>query len=359
MPVVVVGAGAVGRLHAQRMTEHEDVVLAGVADPSAAAREFAHQAGVPWAPGVDELLHLEGVRPGAAIVATPNALHAESAIACISHGLPVLVEKPIADTIDSAQRITAAARERGVPLLVGHQRRHNAAVQFARSLIERGAFGRVVGVTLMATWLKPDAYFAMAWRRQPGGGPVLINLIHDIDLLRFLVGEVLEVKAFASSAQRGLPVEDTAAAVLRLSGGALATALVSDAAVAPWNYDLAAGEVDHYPRQLVDSMRIVGSEGSLALPSLQIWRYAGPRARWGWQEPLTSEHAAVQHRDPFAEQLRHLRAVAEGRETPLCSGEDATGTLRVTLALLQAAAATRAPKDDPGAALQGGSICLA
>jgi predicted dehydrogenase len=163
---------------------------------------------------------------------------------------------------------------------------------------------------------------------------VLINLIHDIDMLRFLLGEVESVQAMSSNAVRRHAVEDTAAAVLRFAGGALASMVVTDAAAAPWNWDLAAGEAAHYPQQPVDSHFICGTEGSLTLPQLTHWRYPGAR---GWHEPLTAERTALHRRDPYAEQLRHLRAVAEGREAPLCSGEDGLGTLRATLAVLDAA----------------------
>ena len=335
LPVALIGAGTIGRMHAQCMATHAQVVLAGIADPTPAARDFAQVMGVPWFAEADELL--AKVQPGAAIVATPNALHADAALACIGRGVPVLVEKPIADSVPAALRITAAAEAAGVSVLVGHQRRHGVAVQRARALIGEGAIGRAVAATLLATWLKPTAYFDLAWRRQSGGGPVLINLIHDIDLLRFLLGEVVAVQAMAGNAQRGFDVEDTAAALLQLASGALATALVSDAAVAPWNYDLAAGEAAHYPQQPVDALMIAGTEGSITLPQVHLWRYAGPRERWGWHEELRHEHQPLHRRDPYVEQLRHLRAVAEGRELPLCSGTDATGTLRAALAVLQAA----------------------
>lgn len=335
LPVALIGAGAVGRMHAQHMAQHAQVVLAGIADPAPAARDFAQSMGVPWFAQADELL--AQTRPGAAIVATPNALHAECAIACLARGVPVLVEKPIAESLDAAQRINAAAAAAGVPLLVGHQRRHGVAVQRVRTLIGQGAIGRALTATLLATWLKPAAYFELAWRRQRGGGPVLINLIHDIDLLRFLLGEVVAVQAMASNARRGFEVEDTAAALLQLDSGALATAVVSDAAASPWNYDLAAGEAAHYPRQPVDALLIAGTEGSITLPQVRLWRYAGPRESWGWHEELLQEHTPLHQRNPYTEQLRHLRAVAEGSEPPLCSGTDATGTLRVALAVLQAA----------------------
>jgi predicted dehydrogenase len=237
--------------------------------------------------------------------------------------------------VADAEHLAAAARAAGVPVLVGHQRRHNMAVQRAKRMIEEGAIGHAVAVSMLATWFKPAAYFDVEWRRRKGGGPVLVNAIHDIDLLRFLVGEVTEVHAFAAHAERGFDVEDNAAAVLRLAGGALATLSVTDAAAAPWNYDLASGEWELYAQQPIDALFIAGSAGALSLPQLQHWRYEGERH---WHRPLVRTHEPLHRRDVYAEQLRHLRAVAEGRERPICGAEDGIGTLRAAQAVLESAA---------------------
>lgn len=332
LPIGVIGAGAIGRMHLERLVRHDAVAPGAIADPTDAARELAERLGVPWFADYRDMLAKAAL--GAVIVATPNDTHAEIGIACISRGLPVLMEKPVADSVADAQRLCDAAAAAGVPLMVGHQRRHNPILRRAKALIDEGVLGRPVSATAMATWWKPDAYFDLAWRRSAGGGPVLINLIHDVDLLRFLVGEIAEVQAVTSSAVRGFEVEDTAAITLRFANGALGALSVSDAAVTPWNWDLAAGEAAHYPRQDVNSHFISGTEGSLTLPRLDIWRYRGAK---GWHDPLTHERTAVHAADPYVEQLRHLRAVAEGRETPVCSGTDGLRTLQAIQAVHEAA----------------------
>jgi predicted dehydrogenase len=333
LPVAVLGAGGIGRVHVQRLLAHPECAASGTADPSPAARDWAASLGLPWE--AEPAALLDRVRPAAAVVATPNDQHVPVALECIARGIPVLVEKPIAGDVAAAERLDSAARAAGVPVLVGHQRRHNAAVQRARQMIREGAIGRAVAVSMLAAWFKPAPYFELEWRRRKGGGPVLINAIHDIDLLRFLVGEVAEVHAFAANAERGFEVEDNAAAVLRLASGALATLIVSDAAVAPWNYDLGSGEWELYAQQPVDAMFIAGSAGAISLPQLQHWRYEGERH---WHRPLVRTHEPLHRRDVYAEQLRHLRAVAEGREPPICSAEDGIGTLRAAQAVLESAA---------------------
>jgi len=335
--IALIGAGAIGRMHAERCLRHPDVHLAAIADPTDAGRAFAAALGVPWYADHGELLTCEHV--GAAIVATPNATHLPVGRDCIAHGVAVLVEKPIAGSLADGLALCEAAEAADVPLLVAHHRRHNPVQRRARELVASGVLGRPVAANAMATWLKPDGYFDLAWRRQPGGGPVLINLIHDIDQLRFMLGEIVEVQALTSNRVRGFEVEDTAAVALRFANGALGTLVVSDTVAAPWNWDLAAGEAAHYVQQPVDSMYICGTEGSLTLPSLTLWRYPGAR---GWHEELAAQRAQPHKADPYDEQLRHLRAVAQRREQPLCSGRDALGTLRVALAVLEAAR-TRQP----------------
>lgn len=331
-PLLLIGAGAVGRMHIERCLRHPGVQLLGVADPGDTGRAMAEAAGLRWF--ADHHDALTALRPAAAIVATPNSSHVPIAMACMDRGVAVLVEKPVADQVSDAERLIAHEALTGVPVLVGHQRRHNPILRRARDLVAGGLLGRPVAATVMATWFKPASYFEPSWRRSAGAGPVLINLTHDIDMLLWLLGDVVEVQAMASSALRGFDVEDTAAATLRFSSGALGSLIVSDTAVSPWNWDLAAGEAAHYPRQTVEAHYLCGTEGALTLPGLQVWRYRGTA---GWQNELTQEHTSVHSADPYAEQLSHLCEVVAGRAMPICSAADGLRTLRVTRAVLDAA----------------------
>ena len=194
--------------------------------------------------------------------------------------------------------------------------------------------GRPVAANVLAAWLKPDPYFNAAWRREKGGGPVLINLIHDIDMLRFLLGEVTEVQAMDSHGVRGFEVEDTAAAVLRFASGALAAVIVSDATTSPWCWDMCAGEQGQYPRQDVISHQNLGTHGSLSLPDLGLWHYRGERS---WHAELSHEVTRVHEADPYTRQLEHFAAVIAGQAEPLCSAVDGLRTLAATLAVHDAA----------------------
>ncbi|HJQ60543.1 MAG TPA: Gfo/Idh/MocA family oxidoreductase [Vineibacter sp.] len=340
--IALIGAGMIAPAHITGAAAVPGIRLSAIADPSDAARKLADGAGVRWF--TDHRTLLELARPDAVVVATPNALHVPVALDCIAAGVPVLVEKPIADTVEEAQRLCAAADAAGLPLLVGHHRRHNPIIRRAHQLVRDGALGRLVSINVLAAMLKPDAYFDTAWRRAPaGGGPVLINLIHEIDLLRFLYGEIITVEAITSSAVRGLPVEDTAAILLRFANGALGAITLSDAAVSPWSWDLASGENPAFFQPDVETHFLCGTEGALTLPRLNLWRYPGAR---GWNEPIAARSERPERGDPYGEQLRHLAAVVRGEEQPVISGIDGTRTLRATQAV-HTAARTRRPVDLP------------
>src|SRR5271168_509303 len=105
--IALIGAGTIGRTHVRAATETPGVTIIGIADPSPAAKTLADEFDIAWRP--DHHALLAAARPDGAIVATPNALHVPLALDCIAAGVSVLVEKPIADTVEEAQRLSAAA----------------------------------------------------------------------------------------------------------------------------------------------------------------------------------------------------------------------------------------------------------
>lgn len=326
------GAGLIGRSHIRHIAPLDECELAAIADPQPQAKQIAEEAGARHFSALEDMLDAGGL--GGVIVATPNIAHADNAVACIERGIPVLVEKPIADTVADAMRIAEASAKHNVPVLVGHHRRHNPVLKRARQMILGGALGRIASVTAFVTFLKPDPYFDVAWRREPGGGPVAINVIHAVDDLRYLCGEIAGMKAFVSNALRGFPVEDSAAVAMRFESGAMGTLTLSDKAAAPWSWELTSGENPAYPHSPEDCYFVAGTDGAIAVPSLRHWSYGKER---GWNAPLSMTRVNVEHADPLTLQLRHFCAVIEGRERPIITAGDAIRTLAATLAIHEAA----------------------
>ena len=338
--IAVVGAGLIGRAHAAVIGQTPGCVLAAIVDPSPVAATLAAEAGVPVRASLDELLARD--RPDAVVLATPNALHLPQALACLAAGLPVLVEKPVAANVAEAQALVRAAGERGVPVLVGHHRAHSPLMARACEVVASGALGRLVAVSGSALFAKPAQYFVDGpWRREPGGGPILINLIHEVHNLRMLCGEIVAVQAMASNAVRGFPVEDTVVVSLRFASGVLGSFVLSDTAGSARSWEQTAGENPAYPRHDdEDCYLVAGTRGSLAVPTLRTRTYP-EGSEPSWWTPFVASRLEVERADPLVRQMEHFVAVARGAVQPKVSARDGLANLRVTEAIAEAARSGR------------------
>jgi predicted dehydrogenase len=253
----------------------------------------------------------------------------------------VLVEKPIGDTVEGATRLVEAGERADVPVLTGHHRNYSPIMAKAREIVRSGVLGTVVAVVGTALFHKPDDYFDVGggWRREPGGGPILLNLIHEVNNLQSLVGDVVRVQSTTSNATRRLPVEDTAAMVFTFANGALGTFLLSDTAASPRSWEQTSQENASYPTYPdEDCYHIAGTAGSLSVPTMRLRTFRGTRS---WHEPFETSTVTVERSDPLANQVEHFVAVIRGEAQPVCSGRDGLNTLRVVDAVVEAARSGR------------------
>src|SRR6266581_3327617 len=271
--IAVAGAGLIGLRHIEETQRSQSAQLSAIVDPSPRAAEIAKREGVPLYSSLDELI--AKARPDGIVLATPNQMHVEQSLQCIAAGVPVLVEKPIAHTLEEGKRLVEAAERANAKLLVGHHRPHSPILHKAVETVKSGVLGPIVGVIGSAVFYKPDSegYYdgPNAWRREPGGGPILLNMIHEVGNLRALVGEIVAVQAFASNATRGFPVEDTVAINLRFENGALGTFMLSDTAASARSWEQTSQENKSYASyDDEDCYVIVGTDGSLAVPTMRL-----------------------------------------------------------------------------------------
>jgi predicted dehydrogenase len=208
----------------------------------------------------------------------------------------------------------------------------------ATQVVQEGRLGRLVAVQGSAVFMKPDAYFAAApWRRAPGGGPILLNMIHEVHNLRMLCGEIAEVQAFGSNAVRSFGVEDTVAINLRFVNGAVGSFLLSDTAACARSWEQTSGEnkaYAAYPDE--DCYVVMGTLGSLSVPTMRLKTYASA-ADASWWKPFAEEVVATLRDDPIRRQMEHFGAVVRGEAAPLVSAHDGLANLRVTEAIATAA----------------------
>ena len=332
--IAIAGAGMIGQAHIKRVLEEPQAELAAIIDPSPNAKEQAAKLRVPIYADLEEALRSE--KPDGVVIATPNQLHVANGLSAVRAGVPMLLEKPVSGDVESAMELVNAAEAANVPILVGHHRRHSPLIQRAKEIVGSGRLGKITAVNGLCLFRKPKDYFEgkSGWRREPGGGVVLINLIHVIDDLRNICGDIIAIQAAESNAARGFAVEDTAAMILHFASGALGTLTISDAANAPWSWELTSGENKAYPYTDQFCYLVSGMEGSVTIPRLDFWRHQGD----GWWTPMNTERSIVPEQDPLTMQMRHFCEVIRGEAMPVLDGRGGTRTLETTLAVKKAAA---------------------
>lgn len=181
--------------------------------------------------------------------------------------------------------------------------------------------GRVVAVNGLWTLYKPPEYFdaPTEWRRLASAGPVLINLIHDVDILHYLFGPIVRVFAEGATSQRGHPAEEGAAITLKFANGIVGTFILCDAVASPYNFESGTGENPTIYQTGQDFYRILGTNGTLSVPDMTLWSYGDGRK--SWTEAIQAQTLDVQDtKVPFELQIEHFARVVRGQEAPNCSG---------------------------------------
>src|SRR3954467_489795 len=286
----VIGCGTISVVHLGAITGLDGVDLVGVCNTDAdRAAEVGEKYGVPWFTDHAELLAT--VRPQVVHVCTPHNQHVPVAIDSLDAGVAVLVEKPVAHTVGEAERLLAANRAHpGVQVGVCLQNRYNASVQAARGLLGTGELGRVLGGSATLLWHRDPAYYeARPWRgrvRESGGGVLINQAIHTLDLLEWLLGDVVQVRSHTGryALDGVVDVEDTAYVLLDHAGGARSVvfATVTNVADSPVTIEIVTEGAVLLIR---DDLTVTYADGrveAVAEPRVDT----GGRAYWGASHAL-------------------------------------------------------------------------
>ena len=260
-------------------------------------------------------------------IATDSGVHAEIALACLEAGLHVIVEKPMAMSMDDADAIIRKAEETGLKVAVCHQNRFNLAVQRMREALEQGRFGRLSHGSIHVRWNRNRAYYEQApWRGlwASDGGALMNQCIHGIDLLRWMLGDEVE-EVYGLTRQQFhdyLECEDVGMAVLKFRNGAIATV---------------EGTVNVYPKNLEETLYLFGETGTVKLGgtscnNIDVWDFAESEAEDEESRGLkeaTSNVYGNGHTSLYADMLS---AIAENRQ-PYVNAVAGRAALEVVLAI--------------------------
>ena len=261
----IIGAGAISAFHASSMANLENVELIGFYDPvKAAAEKRAAEFNCKAYTDFEEFLANPEIQ--AVTIGIPTGLHGKIAIQAAKAGKHILCEKPLEITPELCDEIIRTCEENNVLMATVFQSRFTESVQKVKAAFDAGRFGKMILTSAQVRWYRDSDYYSKSpWRgtwKMDGGGALMNQSIHTVDLLLYLNGDPAEVSAFADTLTHDIEVEDTLCAALRYKNGSMGTIEVSTSC--------APG----FPRRLEFS----GSKGSVTIEEDQI-------VRWSFVEP--------------------------------------------------------------------------
>jgi predicted dehydrogenase len=328
MKILIAGLGSIGRRHLHNLLDlgERDILLYRTRRSTLPEDELGAF------PVVTDLNAALDWHPEAAIIANPTALHLETAIPAARAGCHLLLEKPLSHTAEGLPALRQAVQQGGGQVLVGFQFRFHPGLRRTATWIAQGAVGRPLSFhahwgEYLPDWHPWEDYRRGYSARSDLGGGVILTLSHPLDYLRWLLGEVDSLWAFAGkSGELDIDVEDTAEIGLRFQNGAIGSL-----------------HLNYNQRPPAHTLEIIGTRGTLSWDNRDgvAALYQAERKEWQRVAPenLLDLKRPFERNDLFLAEMRHFLALARGEVTPVCSLEDGIAALRLALAAQESARA--------------------
>ncbi len=276
--MAILGCGRISYKHVEAIVQNKDdielVAVCDIVESRAVDRKKQYEqiisnSNISVYTDYKEMLKIEAI--DAVAIATESGYHAKHALYCLELKKHIIVEKPMAMSVEDAQQMIVSAERNGVKLAVSHQNRFNAPIQKLRRAIEEGRFGRIINGTARVLWTRDDHYYKQApWRgtKELDGGTLMNQCIHNIDLLQWMMNsDVIRVHAERDTFLRDIEMEDFGALLLRFDSGAIG---------------IVEGSACVYPRNLEETLSIFGEKGTvviggLAVNEIKVWQFEDER----------------------------------------------------------------------------------
>lgn len=279
MNFAIIGCGRISKNHVEALINNKDICtlvsVCDVIESKAAERKKQYEDNMCDSIRVNvytdykQMLQNENI--DCVSICTESGYHARIAIDCLNAGKNILIEKPMAMSVEDADRINSLAKEKGLKVGVCHQNRFNPPIQKLRRALEEGRFGKIINVTARILWTRDQNYYNQAsWRgtKELDGGTLMNQCIHNIDLLQWMVGsEVERVHCERGTFLRDIEMEDFGAILIRFKSGTIG---------------IVEGSACVYPKNLEETLSIFGENGTvviggLAVNKIQTWHFADER----------------------------------------------------------------------------------
>jgi predicted dehydrogenase len=320
--ILIAGLGSIGRRHMGNLRQLgiDDILLYRTKpEPVKEAPELLV---------FTDLAQALAARPDIVIVSTPTAHHLEVALPAARTGCNLFIEKPLSHSWEGIVELLSVIQDQHLVALIGFDLRFDPGLCHVKTLLEDGCIGRVVAIQSQVGQYLPDWHPSEDYRKSSSasvdkGGGVILDLIHELDYVSWLIGPISRLTCFADRIS-GLEIttEDTAAILLRFENGAIGTV-----------------HLDYIQRDPSRTCRIIGTEGTI------LWDYYAKKVRWHvakreiWQE---FEYGSFQRNDRFVAEMQHLLACLRGQELPRVDAIWGSRILKVALMAKESALTGRA-----------------
>ncbi len=324
----IVGCGHIAKKHVEAIQKAPGAELVAVCDTNPQRlQEYVTEYGIKGYTDLAEMLQDDSI--DVVNICTPSGYHAPLAVQAADAGKHIIVEKPIALTLEDADAIIEACQRNGVKLSVVHPNRFRPAIQVLKGAMEEGSFGKLSHANATVRWNRNQEYFDKdPWRgtKALDGGVLMNQAIHNLDLMIWMMGEPEEVSSFSATRLRNIEAEDVSVGVVRFKNGALG---VVEAAVTI------------YPRNLEETLSIFGESGTVKIGGptanrIETWKMES------YSDDKIADLIATIDQDPMGKPGHQcivedmVVSIKENRE-PVVTGEDGKKALRLILALYQSA----------------------
>lgn len=276
---------------------------------------------------------LEQEKPELAAIATESGKHAQIALDCLDYGCNLIIEKPIALSIADADAIIAKGKEKGVKVCACHQNRFNKSIVEIRKALEKKRFGKLLYGTAHIRWARDHEYYDRAsWRGtwEQDGGALMNQCIHDIDLLRWMMGDEIDTVFGMTDKLRHpyIEAEDLGIAVVRFKNGA---------------YGIVEGTTDVYPKNLEETLYIFGEKGTVkaggeAVNIIEEWVFSDHFGDRDKVKRECAENPPNVYGFGHTKLYRNVIAAIEGKEKLVVDAEAGKRAMELVLAIYQSAA---------------------
>jgi predicted dehydrogenase len=321
LSALIVGLGSIGRRHLANLRLLVPDAFITV------CHQHSRPADGPVCAGVadSEVFSLEAAletRPHVALITGPASGHVATARSLAAAGVHLLVEKPLAVSLDGVEPLIEQCRQRELVLLVGYNFRFAGSLQEVKRAVDDARVGRVLSVRAEVGQYLPDWRPGIDYRRSVSassslGGGALLELSHEIDYVRWLAGDISDVTALTGRlSDLDMDVEDTAEILLGFTSGAIGSI-----------------HLDMIQRAPVRTCRVIGSEGTLLWDGLthEARHFSAATGMWTNLGPP----ASADRNEMYVAELRHFLACVRGDATPAVTGEDGRRVLQIALAARQ------------------------